>query len=158
METRILELKIRLNSMNDTSRLAEIISEHIFAGMIIGLTGDLGSGKTTFTKYFAKNIGVLDNLNSPTFTILKIYEAKLSLYHIDVYRLENIGYDYELEEYIYGNGISVIEWYEYIELMLPEEILSLSFEFVDEDKRDIIVKGEGKYEKIVKAISDRYSN
>lgn len=158
METRILELKIRLNSMNDTSRLAEIISEYIFAGMIIGLTGDLGSGKTTFTKYFAKNIGVLDNLNSPTFTILKIYEAKLSLYHMDVYRLENIGYDYELEEYIYGNGISVIEWYEYIELMLPEEILSLSFKFVDEDKRDIIIKGEGKYEKIVKAISDRYSN
>ncbi len=158
MEINVLELKIRLNSIEDTALLAKIISEDIFPGMIIGLTGDLGSGKTTLTKYFAKNIGVLDTLNSPTFTILKIYSADIELYHMDVYRLENIGYDYELEDYIYGKGISVIEWYEYIESMLPEEMLSLRFIFIDEFKRDVIIKGVGRYERIVEAISNRYSH
>jgi len=153
-----LEYKLRLNSLDDTVKLAELIAEKVFPGMIIGLTGDLGSGKTTFTKYFSRYIGVKDNLNSPTFTILKIYSGNYDLYHMDVYRLEDIGYDYELEEFIYGSGISVIEWYEYIKSMLPNEILSITFTVIDENQRDVVVKGEGKYEKIVKAISDRYSN
>jgi len=153
-----LVYKLRLISLEDTIKLAEIVSKEVFPGIVIGLTGDLGSGKTTFTKYLAKNIGVKDNLNSPTFTILKIYSGDYNLYHMDVYRLEKIGYDYELEEFIYGTGISVIEWYEYISLMLPKDILSIAFKVIDENQRDVIIKGEGKYEKIVKAISDRYGN
>jgi len=153
-----LETKIRLNSMDDTSKLAKIIADFIFPGMIIGLTGDLGSGKTTFTKYFSKYMGVVDNLNSPTFTILKIYDGKYSLYHMDVYRLENIGYDYELDEFIYGEGISVIEWYPYVISMLPKEFLSIDFKVIDEFTRDLTIKGEGKYEEIIKAIDNRYSN
>lgn len=138
--------------------IAEIISEYVFPGMIIGLTGDLGSGKTTFTKYLSKFIGVSENLNSPTFTILKIYDGNYKLYHMDVYRLEDIGYDYELDEFIYGDGICVIEWYPYIKTMLPDEILSIDFRVIDEFTRDVTIKGEGPYEKIVKAISDRHSN
>ncbi|MDT8336372.1 MAG: tRNA (adenosine(37)-N6)-threonylcarbamoyltransferase complex ATPase subunit type 1 TsaE [Candidatus Izemoplasmatales bacterium] len=153
-----MEVKIRLNSVDDTQMLAEIISEYVFPGIIIGLTGDLGSGKTTFTKYLSKYIGVSDNLNSPTFTILKIYDGNYQLYHMDVYRLEDIGYDYELDEFIYGDGICVIEWYPYIQTMLPKEILSIDFRVIDEFTRDVTIKGEGTYEKIVKAISNRYSN
>ncbi len=151
-----MEVKIRLNSVDDTQMLAEIISGYVFPGIIIGLTGDLGSGKTTFTKYLSKYIGVSDNLNSPTFTILKIYDGYYKLYHMDVYRLEDIGYDYELDEFIYGDGICVIEWYPYIKTMLPQEILSIDFRVIDEFTRDVTIKGEGPYEKIVKAISDRY--
>lgn len=153
-----MEIKIKIKSISDTEKLAEIIAEKTFPGMIIGLTGDLGSGKTTFTKFFAKNIGVVDNLNSPTFTILKLYQGRLPLYHMDVYRLEDIGFDYELDEFIYGEGISVIEWYQYIEKMLPKEVLGLSFTVIDEFERDIVIKGEGEYEEIVKTISNRYSN
>lgn len=153
-----MTIKIRLNSEKDTLKLAEIIGENIFPGMIIGLKGDLGSGKTTFTKYLASAIGIKDNLNSPTFTILKTYQGQLNLYHMDVYRLENIGYDYELDDYIYGDGISVIEWYPYIQDMLPKDILSLSFSFVNEVQRDLVIEGTGPYEKILQKINHRYSN
>ncbi len=154
----ILEVKLRLNSIIDTETLAKIIAEKAFKGMIVGLTGDLGSGKTTFTKFFSQAIGVKDNLNSPTFTILKIYEGNFALYHMDVYRLEEVGYDFELDDFIYGDGISVIEWYQYIKEMLPKNILSIDFKVIDEYARDVIIKGEEEYEEIVKAISNRYGN
>jgi len=120
--------------------------------MIIGLSGDLGSGKTTFTKYLSKAMGVKDNLNSPTFNILKTYQGILNLYHMDVYRLEDIGYDYELDDFIYGDGVSVIEWYPFIQTMLPENILSLTFSFVDEHKRDVLIEGSEIYESIIQKI------
>jgi tRNA threonylcarbamoyladenosine biosynthesis protein TsaE len=153
-----LKIDIKLKSISDTEKLAIIIADYVFKGMVIGLTGDLGSGKTTFTKYLAKQIGVEDNLNSPTFTILKIYEGRLPLYHMDVYRLENAGYDYELDDYIFGNGISVIEWYQYIKEMLPENILSISIKVLDDSTRDVVIEGGGEYEEIVETISNRYSN
>ena len=153
-----MEVKLRLNSIIDTETLAKIIAEKAFKGMIVGLTGDLGSGKTTFTKFFSQAIGVKDNLNSPTFTILKIYEGNFALYHMDVYRLEAVGYDFELDDFIYGDGISVIEWYQYIKEMLPKNIISIDFKVIDEYARDVIIKGEEEYEEIVKAISNRYGN
>lgn len=151
-----MEVKLTFNSLEDTQKLADIIGESLFLGAIIGLTGDLGSGKTTFTKYLAKKIGVNDTLNSPTFTILKIYQGNMPLYHIDVYRLEDAGYDYELDEFIYDDGVAVIEWYEFIEEMLPEEFLSIKIIFVNETKREVIVKGSGKYERIIQDINNRY--
>ncbi|XFA98443.1 tRNA (adenosine(37)-N6)-threonylcarbamoyltransferase complex ATPase subunit type 1 TsaE [Candidatus Izemoplasma sp. B36] len=154
-----MEAKIYINTLEDTDKLAKIIASKLFPGFILGLTGDLGSGKTTFTKYLSKYMGIKDNLNSPTFTILKIYpNKKLNLYHMDVYRLENIGYDYELDDYIYGNGVSVIEWYQYITGMLPKELLKMSIQINDKGIREVTISGEGRYEEIVKDISNRYSN
>ncbi len=154
-----MEARIYINTLEDTDKLAKIVASKLFPGFILGLTGDLGSGKTTFTKYLSKYMGIKDNLNSPTFTILKIYPNKeLNLYHMDVYRLENIGYDYELDDYIYGNGVSVIEWYQYIKSMLPKELLKMSIRVNDEGIREVTISGEGRYEEIVKDISNRYSN
>lgn len=153
-----LEIIKYVKSLEDTNRFAEVVSKDLFPGYILGLTGDLGSGKTTFTKYLAKHMGILDNLNSPTFTILKIYENKLNLYHMDVYRLEHIGYDYELDDYIYGQGVSVIEWYQYINQMLPKEILEVNISVLDNGLREIKIKGQGRYEEIVKNIDNRYRN
>jgi tRNA threonylcarbamoyladenosine biosynthesis protein TsaE len=144
--------KIRLNSESDTRTLAQDIASDIFPGMVIGLSGDLGSGKTTFTKYFAKAMGVNDSVNSPTFTLLKTYQGQLDLYHMDVYRLEGIGYDYELDDFIFGSGVSVIEWYTYIEEMLPKEMLTITFTLIDETKRDVVIEGSGSYEKIIQKI------
>lgn len=151
-------VKKYIRSLEDTDLFAEIISENLFPGFILGLTGDLGSGKTTFTKYLSKHMGINDNLNSPTFTILKIYENKLPLYHMDVYRLENIGYDYELDDYIYGQGVSVIEWYQYISGMLPNELLEVDIKVIDNGVRELTIKGQGRYEEIVKNIDNRYRN
>lgn len=153
-----LEIKKYINSLEETDNLANIISKTLFPGYILGLTGDLGSGKTTFTKYLAKHMGILDNLNSPTFTILKIYENDIDLYHMDVYRLENIGYDYVLDDYIFGEGVSVIEWYPYIQSMLPDELLEINIKILDDDVRELTIKGQGRYEEIVKKIDNRYRN
>ncbi|MCK5731391.1 MAG: tRNA (adenosine(37)-N6)-threonylcarbamoyltransferase complex ATPase subunit type 1 TsaE, partial [Tenericutes bacterium] len=144
-----MEVIITIKSLQDTEKLAKIISDNLFPGFILGLTGDLGSGKTTFTKYLAKNMGISDIVNSPTFPILKIYNGNVDLYHMDVYRLENIGYDYELDDYIYGDGISVIEWYQYISNMLPKELLKIAINVSDNGERIITINGEGRYEKIV---------
>lgn len=154
-----MELKTYIDSLEDTDKLAKIISDNLFPGFLMGLTGDLGSGKTTFTKYLAKHMGISDTLNSPTFTILKIYEnSPLNLYHMDVYRLEDIGYDYELDDYLYGDGISVVEWYQYIGTMLPNEFLTMDIHVQDDGRRFITINGEGRYENIVKDISNRYGN
>ena len=154
----ILEIKKWIKSLDDTDALAKVITDSLFPGFILGLTGDLGSGKTTFTKYLAKHMGIQDNLNSPTFTILKVYDNSLDLYHMDVYRLESIGYDYELDDYIYGNGVSVIEWYQYIETMLPNDMLEIEIKVIDESNRQLVIKGKGRYEEIVEDIDNRYGN
>ena len=153
-----MEANITINSLEDTACLAKLISEKLFPGFVLGLTGDLGSGKTTFTKFLAKYMGISDTLNSPTFTILKVYNNNLDLYHMDVYRLENIGYDYELDDYIYGDGISVIEWYQYIRKMLPKELLEISIVIVNDTVRAFKINGKGRYESIVKDINNRYRN
>ena len=103
-ELNALEVSDQVNiyCCPESKLLASIIAEEIFPGMIIGLSGDLGSGKTTFTKYFAQSMGVKGVLNSPTFTILKTYTGNLDLFHMDVYRLKDIGYDYELDDYIFS--------------------------------------------------------
>ncbi|MCK5761904.1 MAG: tRNA (adenosine(37)-N6)-threonylcarbamoyltransferase complex ATPase subunit type 1 TsaE [Candidatus Izimaplasma sp.] len=133
---------------------AEDIGKKVFPGFLLCLEGDLGAGKTTFTKYFGASMGVTDIINSPTFTILKIYDGKYTLYHMDVYRLMGIGMDFELEEYIYGDGVCVIEWYNNIIESIPDERLVIEIEIIDENKRLLKIEGIGKYEEIVKKISN----
>jgi tRNA threonylcarbamoyladenosine biosynthesis protein TsaE len=143
---------INIRQMDDMAKFAKQIAGGIKPGMIIGLKGDLGSGKTTFTQFLAKQLGIQDNVNSPTFTILKIYQGPINLYHMDVYRLETIGYDYELDDFIYGDGVAVIEWYPYIRSMLPKSILEISIEIVNENERIVTIEGSDSYEAIVEAI------
>jgi tRNA threonylcarbamoyladenosine biosynthesis protein TsaE len=147
-----------INNLNDMNRLAELVSKTVKPGYIIGLQGTLGSGKTTFTQFLARHIGIKDNVNSPTFTILKVYKGEIPLYHMDVYRLENIGYDYELDDFIYGKGIAVIEWYTYIRAMLPDEMMEILIEVINETNRIVTIEGSGTYEFAIKSISDRYGN
>lgn len=100
-------------------------------GMIICLNGDLGTGKTVFTQGFAAGLGITEPVSSPTFTIVQVYEeGRLPLYHFDVYRIgdpeemEEIGY----EDYFYGEGVSLIEWSELIEELIPEEAAGVLIE------------------------------
>ena len=133
------------------------VSKEVFPGFILCLEGDLGAGKTTFTKYLGKGMGFIDNINSPTFTIMKIYEGDLDLYHMDVYRLNGIGSDFDLEEYIYADGVCVIEWYRNIINSLPKEKLVIDIEIIDETKRLLKIEGTGIYEKIVQKVSNWFS-
>ena len=142
-----------IDGLQEMEQFAEKVGKEVFPGFLLCLEGDLGAGKTTFTKYFGKRIGIEDTINSPTFTIMKIYEGDLELFHMDVYRLQGIGADYDLEEYIYGDGVCVIEWYKNIIESLPEDKLIIEIEILDASKRLLKIEGEGIYEEIVKKIS-----
>ena len=100
-------------------------------GQIYLLSGDLGTGKTAFAQGFAQGLGIEDYVNSPTFTIMQIYDkGRLPLYHFDVYRIgdssemDELGY----EEYFFGNGVSLVEWPEMIEDILPDDAIRITIE------------------------------
>lgn len=143
-----------INGLLEMENFAKKVGKETFPGFLLCLEGDLGAGKTTFTKFFGKSIGIDDTINSPTFTIMKNYDGEVDLHHMDVYRLEGIGADYDLEEYIYGDGVCVIEWYKNIIDSLPEEKLVIEIEIVDVSKRLLKIEGVGKYEEIVEKISN----
>ena len=115
----------------DTFELGKKLGQNCKPGDIILLNGDLGVGKTVFTKGFGKGLGIDEPICSPTFTIMQIYESgRLPLYHFDVYRIgdieemEEIGYD----DYFFGQGICLIEWADLIEEILPEKLIKVTIE------------------------------
>ena len=115
----------------DTYELGEKIGQMAKPGMVISLTGDLGVGKTVFTQGLAKGLGIEEPVNSPTFTIVQVYdEGRLPLYHFDVYRIGDIEEMDEVgfEEYVMGDGVSLIEWANLIEEILPEKRHDISIE------------------------------
>ncbi|MFA5560329.1 MAG: tRNA (adenosine(37)-N6)-threonylcarbamoyltransferase complex ATPase subunit type 1 TsaE [Acholeplasmataceae bacterium] len=108
--------------------------------IVILLDGDLGTGKTTLTKGIAKALGVTEIVNSPTFTIMKKYSSKsylYALYHLDLYRLTEVGQDFDLEEYIDGKGMIVIEWPFQVKDFLPKDYLLVEFEQINVEQRKI---------------------
>lgn len=149
-----MEKEVIISDLDSMESFANELSKHLFPGFVLCLEGDLGAGKTTMTKFLGKAMGIEDIINSPTFTIMKIYEHELPLYHMDVYRLEGIGADYDLEEYIYSDGVCVIEWYKNIINSLPDDKLELEINIIDATKRKIILKGSGRYEEIIETISN----
>jgi len=146
--------EIVIENIQEMDDFAKKVGKTVFPGYLLCLEGDLGAGKTTFTKFLGASMGITDMINSPTFTIMKIYEGKINLNHMDVYRLNGIGMDYDLEEYVYGEGVCVIEWYKNIIESLPEKKLIIEIKIIDEHKRLLKIEGFGKYEEIVKKISN----
>lgn len=124
-------------SENETKKIAEQIAKYLKKGDVITIEGDLGTGKTTFTKGIAQGLQVKRAVTSPTFTIMKQYNGTLPLYHMDAYRLENSDEDIGFDEYFYGDGVTVVEWAKFIEEYLPEERLEIRLEFIDLHKRKI---------------------
>lgn len=144
-----------MKTMNqaETIALGRKLGTLLEKGMTVILKGELAAGKTTFTKGIGQAFNVRDVINSPTFTILKIYEGDLILYHVDAYRLEGNSYDLGLSEYE-DDGVMVIEWPEYYEDYLPKEYLEVDFTYIDDDCREIdfIPHGE-KYERIAEEMT-----
>ena len=145
-----MDKKLVLNNENDTILLAENIESEKFPNMVIVLNGELGSGKTLFTKAFAKAMGIVDNVTSPTFTIIKeYYNGELPLFHMDVYRLEGEADSIDFDYYYNKNGVTIIEWGDTIKEYLPEEYLELNFKILTENKRVVYIKPIGeKYENL----------
>lgn len=146
--------RIETNSEEQTKSLAEKIATLLKPGDVLTLEGDLGAGKTTFTKGIAAGLGISRTLSSPTFTIVKEYEGTIPLYHMDVYRLEGSDEDIGFDEYFHGNGIAVVEWAQFIEDYLPLERLNITINYLDEESRVIEFDPIGDhFEKVVKEIT-----
>lgn len=133
------------HSEKETKKLAEQIALFLKAGDVITLAGDLGAGKTTFTKGIAKGLGIKRAVTSPTFTIVKQYEGMLPLYHIDAYRLADSDEDIGFDEYFYGDGVTVVEWATFIEAYLPKEYLEITIEYVDQQTRRVSLQSNSAH-------------
>ena len=136
---------IETNSEKETFELGKKIGENAKAGQIYTLTGDLGVGKTVFTQGLAAGLGITEPVNSPTFTIVQMYEdGRLPFYHFDVYRLNhpNVSECDWLDEYLFGEGICLIEWADNISEILPENTLKIKFSKLDDDSdcREITIE------------------
>lgn len=139
-----MKKKIIIKSKSEMENLAKLISESLEGGEIISLRGDLGAGKTYFTKFIGKYLGVQENIVSPTFAILNIYEGKFKIFHFDVYRLggEEEFSDLGFEEYLYGKGISIIEWADRISEILPEYAIDIEIKSTGEEARIVNISSE----------------
>ena len=139
------------NSEKETFELGKNLGEQAKAGQIFCLNGDLGVGKTVFTQGFAKGLGIEENVNSPTFTIIQVYEeGRIPLYHFDVYRIGDPEEMYEIgyEEYFFGEGVCLIEWSKLIYELIPEEAINIEIDKNLEkglDYRKITVEGLWEY-------------
>lgn len=149
-----MDFKYISKNINDTLTIAENIESEKFENMVICLDGELGSGKTVFVKGFAKALGIEDNITSPTFNIIKEYNnGELPLFHMDVYRLDEIEEDIGIKDYYNKGGITIIEWSDLIRGDLPEERLEITFKILEEDKRVLVFKPHGRiYEELCESI------
>lgn len=116
------------NSDTDTRQFAKDLGKKAKAGEVYALIGDLGVGKTVFTQGFAEGLEISEWINSPTFTIVQEYvDGRLPFYHFDVYRIGDPEEMYEVgfDDYVYGEGVSLIEWANRIEEILPEDVITV---------------------------------
>ncbi len=142
-------MKIVTNSTEETIKLGKKVGRYLKSGDVLGLIGELGSGKTTLVKGIASGLGVRekDNVSSPSFVLIKEYSGRFPLFHLDLYRLNNLK-DIEylgVEEYLFNDGVCVIEWAEKMKMLLPDYL-----------QVDLAIKGENIREIKFFAHSKRY--
>ena len=148
-----MEYRVTTKNELETIEIAQNFESEKFPNMIICLDGELGSGKTVFTKGIANALGIDETITSPTYTIIKEYNGVLPLYHMDVYRLDGNIDGTGIEEYFNKGGVVVIEWADTIKNILPAERLDIKFKVLDENKRLLIFEPHGrKYEELCEAV------
>lgn len=146
-------LEIISDTPHETERIGSLAGEMLKNGDVVALSGELGTGKTTLIKGIAQAMGFdSGEVASPSFTFINEYDGPLSLFHIDLYRLENEKELYEIgfEEYMKGDGVVVIEWADKVPHAVPKESLWITLRYLDAERREIIVMARGaRYEKII---------
>lgn len=132
-----------VTDIEQTGQIARELAGKVRPGDVVALSGPMGAGKTAFSKAFAKGLGIEMTVNSPTFTLLNIYDdGRIPMYHFDCYRIEEpdeiyaVGFD----DYIYGDGVCVIEWPEIIKDILPTDIILVKIDVLSEDRREITIE------------------
>jgi tRNA threonylcarbamoyladenosine biosynthesis protein TsaE len=146
-------MEMKAYTAEETAQAGYRVGLCLEPGDVVGLYGEMGTGKTTFVQGLAKGLGVKRPVGSPTFPIICEYEGRVPLYHMDVYRLgenawrEALGFD----EYFYGDGVCVVEWAEWLEPILPDERLDVYFRREANDVRTMIYVARGlRYQQLVR--------
>ena len=149
-----MEKVIKVNNLEETIALGNRLGLLLQPNMLLTLSGDLGAGKTTFTKGIGQGLGITKVINSPTFTILKQYQGRLNLSHFDAYRLEGQDDDLGFEEIFDSDDVCVVEWANFIEDILPAHRLTLEIKKIDENIREFVFKTNSeKYAQVVEALT-----
>ena len=155
-----MNMTLHLETLDDTKKLAEAFARQLKdKTMTITLDGDLGAGKTAWTRFFGQALGVKRTINSPTFTIMKSYKTAdgTPLYHMDAYRLEGAHQDLGFEE-CFTDGLCVVEWAEYIEEQIPSDHIAMSLAETGETSRYVQIEATGEESrKIVDEIMKEYA-
>lgn len=153
-----MRISINTNSAEETMNLGERLGKILRPGDVLALFGDLGAGKTTFTKGIARGLGLADDIHSPTFTLIHEHIGPTPLYHVDLYRLEteeevdSLG----IEEYIYSEGITIIEWADRMRLTLPPERLDIELKMKGDNDREMIFETDSpRLQAVVEEISKK---
>ena len=145
-----MEKVIKVNNLEETIALGNRLGLLLQPNMLLTLSGDLGAGKTTFTKGIGQGLGITKVINSPTFTILKQYQGRLNLSHFDAYRLEGQDDDLGFEEIFDSDDVCVVEWANFVEDILPVERLEIEIKKIDENAREFIFRTIGsRYEQLL---------
>lgn len=148
MNERTTKMTVISRKPEETLLIGKIIGRNLTEKDVVALVGDLGTGKTCLTQGIARGLGVPDvyQITSPSFTLINEYQGRMMLYHFDLYRIsraremDDIGY----EEYLFGEGVSVIEWADRAEYILPDDTLFISINYAGEKERNIIISGQKK--------------
>lgn len=149
-------IKIITKTPQELEYLGNRMAQLMQPGDFIALDGDLGAGKTLMTQGMAQGLGVMEAINSPTFTIIHEYESgRLPLYHMDVYRLKHPDemYDLGYEEYFYGEGVTVVEWAQMIEELLPDEYLGIEIAVTIEGRELRFAPHGERYEHLIEELT-----
>jgi tRNA threonylcarbamoyladenosine biosynthesis protein TsaE len=153
-------LQITSNSPGETEQLGAAVGSLLRPGSFLALRGDLGGGKTCFTRGVVDSLAPQSNglVSSPTYAIMNCYPGNTPVYHFDFYRLtcdDDIA-ELGFEEYFYGDGVCVVEWSERLEELLPPDVLTLLFEYAGDDRRLITITGSGpKSDAVVEYLTER---
>ncbi len=136
-------MRVISSSEQETRELGKRMAGKVTPGTVISLRGSLGAGKTVFAKGFAEGLGITEAIVSPTFTLVQEYDGRLKLYHLDLYRLsgedefESMGG----EDFLYSDGVALIEWSEKIEDMLPDDTIFINITINEDLTRSIEIRG-----------------
>ena len=147
-------LEVCTENREETHVLGEKLGSAARENMVFLLEGDLGAGKTTLTQGIARGLGIRRNVTSPTFTILKVYQGRMPLYHIDAYPLEGMVQDLGFEELMEDDGLTVIEWSQFVSWLIPDEYLRVTITLLEDDRRRFVMEANGtQYEELLEEIA-----
>lgn len=137
-----MERVIEIGSLGELGTVANAVLEELDGRTVVAFNAPMGAGKTTLISQIARELGVKDDVTSPTFAIVNHYEGERTIYHFDMYRIEREAeaLDFGIEEYLYSGELCLVEWPEKIETLLPEDTMVVEIEIVDDSRRRFVIR------------------